>query len=502
MSKQERVPASVRRARIEAARAAGKTWPEIADTEGVSVTRCQQIARGEKDAPINPDGELRTYHCNACRQDFELTTRWKPKRCPLCGSNRWPKAVGAALLALALFSGTARAQDLRPNVLVFVLDDATPELVTPSLAAVAAQGMRFTATSPSPLCAPARASILTGKHTHNHGVKGNLGGAAAWEANGNGQTVADWFHAAGYATVRAGKWINDVPRDGQLGWSYAVDPVHSEGDPGGTRYLTARVKEIAVAEEAPLFVYFAPVHDWTNPAPEYAGSYADEPFAFLPSFNEADVSDKRWDILPLMDQPTIDGIVERRRKSLEVMETMVDALAAIRSALSSRPTYVVITSDHGHEDGQHRHPTGKGEHFEESIRTPLFVLGPGIAPGESSALVYPMDLAPTVAELAGVPAPAVDARSLVPLLEEPTAPWRLRVLLEHGFVGVRTAGRKLAIKGTKRELYNLTNDPFELRNRCDVDDPTCGAALEAFLPAMRACVGASCWEAETVIEAP
>lgn len=406
-------------------------------------------------------------------------------------SARWLLAAAA----LHLSACTAQA-DPRPSVLVIVLDDFTASMTTPRLAAIAAEGMRFDNTIvESPLCAPTRAGILTGRHTHNHLVRGNVGGNAAWQANGNGKTIADWFSAAGFTTIRAGKWINGVQRSGQLGWSYDIRAVRASGDPGGVGSLTQQAVELIEATTTPLLVYLAPDHDWNNPSPEYAGSCEAMVPPRDPSF-DAPVENQRWKAMPPLTDEQIAAIDSRYRHARESMESIVDAIQAMRAAFGDRPLYVVVTSDGGHEDGQHRYPSGKGKSFEESIRVPMFILGPGIEPGRSSALVQPIDVAPTLGALAGVDVPELDGRSLVPLLVDPATTWRKRALLEHGFRGVRTARRKLVLKGDKREFYNLRSDPYELANRCLPIDPTCGAELEAFLPAMLGCHGASCWNAE------
>src|SRR5690606_28425498 len=77
-------------------------------------------------------------------------------------------------------------------------------------------------------------------------------------------------------------------------------------------------------------------------------------------------------------------------------------------------TYVVFTSDNGFHLGQHRLKAGKQTAFEEDIRVPFLLAGPGVpADRESDALVGDVDLAPTLAALAGAPTPEfVDGRDL------------------------------------------------------------------------------------------
>lgn len=420
-----------------------------------------------------------------CREELDRAVRLPPKK---------------ATIALASFLALAwpAFADDRPSIVVYVLDDVGMQLgrASASLEALVAEGVRFEATTPAPLCAPSRASILTGLHVHNHGVRGNLHGAEAWAANGEGKMVADWFLAAGYTTARFGRWINDVPRS-PVGWSRVFAPQRRLGDPGGVVDLTARAVDYVGTTAGPLFVYFAPGHDWQNPEPAYLGTHAGVALPMPPSFNERNVNDKRWKVRPLLTPEEVAEITERHRRSLETMESIVDSIRALRAAFGTRPVYVFVVSDNGHQDGQHRYGNGKGQHFDESIRVPLFVLGPGLTPATSPALVYPLDIAPTAAELAGVSTPELDGRSFVPLLTDPGAPWRERVLLEHGFIGIRTPRHKLAVRRGERELYRLKKDPFELRNRCGWKDTVCGSALVPLLIELTGCRGAACWAAET-----
>jgi arylsulfatase A-like enzyme len=112
-----------------------------------------------------------------------------------------------------------------------------------------------------------------------------------------------------------------------------------------------------------------------------------------------------------------------------------DLVGSIVSALGSQlaNTVIIFTSDNGYLYGEHRMPE-KLVAYEESIRVPLYIAGPGVAgPRNVDAMVLNNDLAPTIAELAGVPPQSpVDGRSLVPLFGGARpADWRKRFLVEH-----------------------------------------------------------------------
>jgi arylsulfatase A-like enzyme len=93
-------------------------------------------------------------------------------------------------------------------------------------------------------------------------------------------------------------------------------------------------------------------------------------------------------------------------------------------------TYVIFTSDNGWFLGEHGF-TSKVLPYEESIRVPLAISGPGVRPQVEDGLVLNLDLAPTVLELAGLPVPErMHGRSLVPLLKDRGGAWRESVLYQ------------------------------------------------------------------------
>ena len=89
----------------------------------------------------------------------------------------------------------------------------------------------------------------------------------------------------------------------------------------------------------------------------------------------------------------------------------------------------LYSSDHGYHLGQFRIPIEKMLPYETDIRIPLYIRGPGIAPGVTlNEMVANIDVAPTLLELAGIPVPTImDGQSLVPLLTGGSnATWRTR----------------------------------------------------------------------------
>jgi arylsulfatase A-like enzyme len=138
-------------------------------------------------------------------------------------------------------------------------------------------------------------------------------------------------------------------------------------------------------------------------------------------------------------------------------------------------TLIVFTSDNGYLLGEHR-LEAKRFPYEESIRVPFIVRFDSlIGTGGSTRgdLVLNLDLAPTFAAAAGVPAPGVDGMDLLPLLADPQYSWRTDFLVEHLSEGdalptycvVRNQTTMYAEYGTyEEELYDLVSDPYQLEN--------------------------------------
>lgn len=141
-------------------------------------------------------------------------------------------------------------------------------------------------------------------------------------------------------------------------------------------------------------------------------------------------------------------------------------LEALDAAGLRNDTIVVVTSDHGYHLGE-KEITGKNSLWERSTRVPLLVAGPGIGPRRVDDPAELLDLYPTLAELAGLPARTdLEGRSLVPQLrrgERRTAP----AITTHnqGNHAVRTdRWRYIRYADGSEELYDMRADPNEWTN--------------------------------------
>jgi N-acetylglucosamine-6-sulfatase len=440
----------------------------------------------------------------------------------------------------------AAAAQARPNVVVVMTDDqhqASMSVMSQTRALIGAQGTTFTNSFVNfPLCCPSRATYLTGQYAHNHGVMANTPPEGGFEKLDSSNTLPVWLQRAGYRTAHVGKYLNGYGRQDPVlvppGWSewyasvrgsvYNYDLnengtiVHHGSAPGdfkGDVYTRKAVDFInrRAGSDDPFFLsvgYAAPhtsagpaCPNMAEPAPRHVGEFADEPLPRPPSFNEADVSDKPLQLQrPRIGESGIAEITDSYRCRLESLLHVDEGVAEIVDALSQAgeldQTYVIFTSDNGYFHGEHRIRNNKHFLYEESIRVPLLIRGPGI-PSDTriTDLAINADLAPTIADATGAnPTLIEDGISLLDLLQG-SAPDRDLLIEGHlipdttqTYAAVRTERYIYAEHSSgARELYDLAADPFELENRhADPAYTEIRQLLATRLSALRDCTGQSC----------
>jgi N-acetylglucosamine-6-sulfatase len=446
-------------------------------------------------------------------------------------------SVAASALLGGLAGPASAATRARPNVIVVETDDQAAETLRamPNVKSeILDQGTTFTNSFVNfSQCCPSRATFLTGQYAHNHHVLSNhppSGGFQRFAELYGHNNLATWLRKAGYRTALVGKYLNhfgangkaDVPR----GWSRWVSAIGTEG--GAQRvynydleidgrlvhfghkpqdfkqdvltHKAAGFLRDAAPSAKPFFLwltYTAPHNAGPNPnpqppsdcggspkpAPRHAHVFDSEPLPMPPSFNEEDVSDKPVQVqkLPRLGEQRIAHETKRYRCELESLQSVDEGVDAVldqlrRSGELDR-TFVIFTSDNGVMRGEHRITGGKGNPYEESIRVPLAIRGPGIpAGGTSSQLAINADLAPTIVRIAHArPRLVMDGRSLMPFARDPDRRVSRALLIEAAhfrggqfaatFKGIRTK-RYLYVRYRvgQRELYDLKADPFELEN--------------------------------------
>lgn len=443
---------------------------------------------------------------------------------------RIPALVVVLFPLVVLPESAARAQQDRPNVVIFVVDDARVDdlssmPIVQSL--IADEGATFTnAFAPFPLCCPARATLLTGQYAHNHGVLGNSAPQGGFHAFDDSQTLATWLNDT-YTTGFVGKYLNAYGSKGTStyvppgwdAWRAALQPtiyMNPRFNTDGTvstysgGYIADVVTDLAdtfirtKAEPFFLFTSFSAPHAGTPleaddpqivygrsgfPTPNVASRHRNEltdlPLDPGPAFNEADVRDKPKQE-PLLAPWEIDAITEVNQQRREALLYVEDAVERIVATLVARGeldnTYLIFTSDNGYMLGEHRIRGGKATPYEEAIGVPLLIRGPGIPAG--SVVNQPVggqDVASTVLAMTGLSDAAggfaMDGIDLLPLITDPSLYADRPIVLEWGptdssgdyeFHGIRTAQWKYVVR--KRgavELYDMVRDPYELDNRAN-----------------------------------
>ena len=495
-------------------------------------------------------------------------------------------AVVIPLLAVLLkpvVPAHADTVSTKPNIVMILLDDldettspywdAMP--ITKSL--IQTHGVTFkNAFAPTPICCPARSTILTGKYGHNTGVLtngGDRGGWATFVAHGNeDHTFPLWLQQNGYHTGLIGKYLNGIeaqPEHIPPGWSEwygAVDNFfysgydyklnengtmvsygHQESDYSTdvvSRKATDFIRRVKQNGDKPFMLYVAPTapHLPLPPAPRHA----DNPYKHAnaperPNYQEKDLSDKpSWLRLTGVQRKAIVELwnnfdYRNRMGSLYAADEMVGAIVdALKETGQLENTWIVFTSDNGYNLGAHR-LIHKMAPYEESIRVPLVIIGPGVPDsmqGKSvSQMVLESDFAPTFAELAGVPVPSdVDGNSLVGILSgKPPANWRHDMIMQYVTNGAANGiGQELppwlfvaigqeiptykAVRTEshlyvewydddkpfhEKELYDLNADPYELNNvlstaKGKAENKALTDTMAARLLELEACKGENC----------
>ncbi|QYM78621.1 sulfatase-like hydrolase/transferase [Horticoccus luteus] len=404
-----------------------------------------------------------------------------------------------------------------PNVVFIIADDhrhdalgvcGHPAVRTPHLDALARRGTHFARTYQmggliAAVCSPARAALLTGCNV----IRADAAPSPSSQPDRlvalapDLTTLPERFRAAGYETFITGKWHNDpaalqrsftggrriffggmsdhhhVPlRDYSPTGDYSAPPYYEAGF--STELFCRAAEEFIQQPRGPFFLYLALTspHDPRTPPPEFATLYppADIPLPanFLPDHpfdnGEIAIRDER-----LADHPLQPDVLRAHLAAYYGMISHHDAqlsrvFTALREAGLESNTLVVYVSDHGLSLGSHG-LLGKQNLYEESVRVPLLLAGPGVTAGRTeTAPVYSLDLFSTLPALAGLPAaPAHDSRPLPLTASTPDGRRHFVFALYKDCQRMVSDGRWKLIRyyvhgQERRQLFDLDNDPAEL----------------------------------------
>jgi arylsulfatase A-like enzyme len=328
---------------------------------------------------------------------------------------------------------------------------------------------------------------------------------------------ADCMRAADYHAWYVGKWMNDGrpinrgyeesdglfasggakwwkpqvdhhgrPVTGYRGWIFQDDQGNKFPNKGvgltppiDKEFADAAIRFINRRPTKPFFLHvnFTAPHDPLLMPPGYEGKYDPAtipiPKNFLPEhpFDHGNFEGRDERLLPW--PRTRQHVREDLAVYYAVISHMDEQIGRILKSLEMTDqednTLVIFTSDQGLAMGSHG-LRGKQNMYEHTVGTPLIFRGPGIPRGaRSSAQCYLRDLYPTVCELTGIDIPeTVQGRSLVPVLQGNKQSIYTEVFghFQDSQRMIRTDRWKLIYypKIDKYQLFDLRNDPFELKN--------------------------------------
>jgi arylsulfatase A-like enzyme len=298
-------------------------------------------------------------------------------------------------------------------------------------------------------------------------------GIGYFHPRGNTPTLAQTIHAAGYASIRSGKFENN-PNQLDRDFDQHVDGQTAEGNADN---IIAFIQ--AHAGKKPLFLYFAPhePHDPQYATDEFYRMYKPQdmplPENFLPlhPFDNGEMTVRDEQTLPWpRTQQSVAGKLARYAASTSYFDAQAGRiLGALKKAGQFDNTIFIIAGDNGLSLGEHG-LLGKQNLYEfGGMHVPLVFCGPGIPKGRIRAFAYLMDVYPTLCELAGMPVPeGLDARSQAPVITG-----KARCVRDTLFTAYRDCQRSIRDDRwklirypliDKTQLFDLLNDPHEMKD--------------------------------------
>lgn len=436
----------------------------------------------------------------------------------------------------------------RPNLIFILTDDqrhdalgcAGNELIrTPNMDALAARGVLFrNAFVTLSICSPSRACCLTGRYGSASGVA-TLGA----KLNPGETTFAQYLKEAGYQTCFVGKWHIGGSTPADVGFDGVVyftsnGPQHDRRVIERGKQKTAegyiedycadqsiRFIESAAKQDAPFLLHLCtqvphmtPEFTWEAKPETLAlydeaampcpASWDDDLGGKPPYLREARFRTRAQDIYGYRDPAAIREHTKRYYAAITDLDAALGRVMGAADALGLHDnTYILLMGDNGWFMGEHG-LTSKVLAYEESIRVPLIVSGPGLTGEANDELVLNADIAPTLLDLVGLPIPeSMHGSSLVPLLAGKRTDWRTSFLYEAPvpalgswpLFAVRTQNRKYIqtydpddpSRLVFEELYDLRDDPHEMTNLAGLDEHSAThKRLRAELAELREHVGA------------
>jgi arylsulfatase A-like enzyme/Flp pilus assembly protein TadD len=334
-----------------------------------------------------------------------------------------------------------------------------PSGLTPTLDSLAASGVRYSqAFTTAPLTLPAHASILTGLQPRHHGIRNNT----SFRLRDTTPTIASLLHGAGY---RTGAFVGAFVLDGRFGLSAGFDTYDDRLPREQHRsfeYAQRRAGEVV-----------ALAADWIldrnrPPGPWFAWVHLFDPHA---PYDAPSPYRERW---PAYDAEVV------------YTDAMIgELLTRLRAGRALDDTLTIVTADHGESLGEHGETTHGLFAYDATLAVPLLISAPWVKPAVVDAPVTHTDLAPTILDTVGAPrlenGDGLSLLQAVPL-DRPILFEALDASVARGWAPLRgvVQNRWKFIDLPEPELYDLSADPHEERNRAGADPRQ--ASLARMLP--------------------
>jgi arylsulfatase A-like enzyme len=423
------------------------------------------------------------------------------------------------LLAFGLALGCTLHAASKPNILFLFADDmraeslgalGDPLVQTPNLDALARRGMIFRNAyclggNSAAVCTPSRNMLLSGNayfRWKDHvspmaGGKKGKGGAKGQLCPGEGPNLPLSFQAAGYETYHFGKHGNTAleiqAKFESNNYLKNDEGDRKDGEPGkeiadgAINFLTKR----DASRPFLMYLAFANPHDPRVAADQYTSRYQLDdiklPKNFLPQhpFDNGEMTIRDEALAP-WPRP-----VELMRKQwldyYAVLTALDGHIGRLIQTLKDKGqfdnTIIIFTADQGIALGSHG-LLGKQNLYDAGMKVPFFFCGPGITQGENQALIYLLDIYPTLCDLVGAPMPqGIDGQSFKPVLTGQATQARREL-----FFSYRDCQRALRDERYKlirypqinrSQLFDLQTDAEEMHDLAD--DPAQSTRIAAMM---------------------
>lgn len=386
-----------------------------------------------------------------------------------------------SLLLVASFMACSRSKsNKKPNVIIILTDDqgwgdlsmnGNPDLNTPNIDKLGKEGAVLQNFYVSPVCAPTRAEMLTGRYHLRSGVIGVSAGLEKIDLDE--VTLADIFKRNGYNTAAFGKWHN--------GSQY---PYHPNGrgfdafygfcSGHWANYFDPRLERNGQLVKGNGFM----IDDFTNEAMNFMVENKDHPFFLFLPFNTPhspmQVPDTWWDKFKDKDITTVNRYRENEdldmtRAAYALCENIDWNVGRITAKLSELGlednTIILYFSDNGPNSWRWNNGMkGKKGHVDEGgVRSPFIINWKNtISQGQViPQIAGAIDILPTLLDLASIryrPKNKIDGKSLTPLLLNSESDWEDRFIVSHSNYKVSVRNQKYRLDENDK-LYDMELDP-------------------------------------------